>query len=330
MAKPTQHARIIHHPFTSAIQGARLDVYREDHQGQNTNLTLEIQAFKQAAPAQVFEQKGQFFERIQGYFFPMRLQFLGVTELIGSAFFNVLSTLPAVSPWRTISDLLVWRQPEKTKIFYMLAMHTPEALNLQFFARDVKFERSPGQSGPVTIERDWSAPPPLPGRLVPRPKQLYRRFGGDPITVQIKSRKFQRRLFIGGLDVQGEERPDVAAVLNLAEEPSRWVKELARHPADRWIKKGEGQNGMNLTEICEEASWVLERLQDGQCVLVHCAGGVNRSSTICCAVLILLEGLTAEDALRRVREHHPLARPDSRHWLKLRALAARNLNTSKI
>ena len=78
---------------------------------------------------------------------------------------------------------------------------------------------------------------------------------------------------------------------------------------------------MSLEVICEEAQWVIERLSKKQRVLVHCVAGMNRSSTICCAVLILLEGLTAEQALERVREHHPWARPDSRHWLKLRWLA---------
>lgn len=34
----------------------------------------------------------------------------------------------------------------------------------------------------------------------------------------------------------------------------------------------------------------------------------------------LLEGLSAEAALARVRKTHPWARPDSRHWLKLRWL----------
>ena len=78
---------------------------------------------------------------------------------------------------------------------------------------------------------------------------------------------------------------------------------------------------MDVSEITEEACWVIERLQAGQRVLVHCAAGMNRSATICCAVLILLEGLPAEAALERVREHHPWARPDSDHWLALRWLA---------
>jgi hypothetical protein len=47
---------------------------------------------------------------------------------------------------------------------------------------------------------------------------------------------------------------------------------------------------------------------------------MNRSSTVCCATLMMLEGLSAEKALERVREHHPWARPDSHHWLALRWL----------
>jgi hypothetical protein len=37
--------------------------------------------------------------------------------------------------------------------------------------------------------------------------------------------------------------------------------------------------------------------------------------------LILLEGMSAEDALARVRDHHPWAKPDSHHWLALRWLS---------
>lgn len=79
---------------------------------------------------------------------------------------------------------------------------------------------------------------------------------------------------------------------------------------------------MTVEEICEEADWVTEHLKNNQRVLVHCVAGMNRSTTVCCAVLILLEGLSAEAALERVREHHPWARPDSHHWLALRWLAA--------
>ena len=78
---------------------------------------------------------------------------------------------------------------------------------------------------------------------------------------------------------------------------------------------------MSVAEIVEETQWVIERLWNGQQVLVHCSAGMNRSAVISCGALILLEGLSAEAALERVREHHPWARPDPFHWLKLRWLA---------
>jgi protein-tyrosine phosphatase len=112
----------------------------------------------------------------------------------------------------------------------------------------------------------------------------------------------------------------VDAVLNLGEEASLWVKGTQIHQNDRAINRGEGSSGMAVPEICEEAQWVIERLEQNQRVLVHCVAGMNRSVTIGCAVLMLLEGLSAQAALERVRQHHPWARPDSHHWLALRWL----------
>jgi protein-tyrosine phosphatase len=108
--------------------------------------------------------------------------------------------------------------------------------------------------------------------------------------------------------------------LNLGEEKSLWVKGNELHPNDRTVQKGEGTLGMSPDEIRTEADWVVSHLQNNENVLVHCVAGMNRSTTICCAVLMQLEGLTAEQALLRVREQHPWAKPDSYHWLALRWL----------
>jgi len=81
---------------------------------------------------------------------------------------------------------------------------------------------------------------------------------------------------------------------------------------------------MSVNEIREEAEWVIGHLRNGRSVLVHCVAGMNRSATICCAVLMLHENLSAEAALERVREHHPWARPDVHHWLALRWLETMN------
>jgi hypothetical protein len=164
----------------------------------------------------------------------------------------------------------------------------------------------------------------MPDRLIPQPSSLHQRFGGDPITLYMGARPYHHRLFIGGLEVQGYERPDVDVVFNLGEQPSSWVKNEKMNSEDRWDNKGEGTEGMSMEVIREEADWVAQRLRQNKRILVHCVAGMNRSSTVCCAVLILLEGLTTGQALERVREHHPWARPDSRHWLKLRWLAKTN------
>jgi hypothetical protein len=122
------------------------------------------------------------------------------------------------------------------------------------------------------------------------------------------------------LDIQTDNRPEVDAVLNLGEECSRWAISSSKHPVDRWVNKGEGKDGMNIDEIVTEAQWVIDHLYQGSKVLVHCVAGFNRSVTICCAILMLMENLSAERALMRVREHHPWALPDSNHWLMLRWL----------
>jgi hypothetical protein len=191
---------------------------------------------------------------------------------------------------------------------------------MDFYARRVDYELQQAREKPIAIERDRSPAPPMTERLVPQPKHIYDRFGGDPIRIHLNQRFQHHRLFIGGLENQLSYRPHVDAVLNLGEQPSRWVDGKNLHPADRAVNKGEGAQGMTAHEMREEASWVIERLRADQRVLVHCVAGMNRSTTICCAVLILLEGLSADEALARVREQHPWARPDSYHWLNLRWL----------
>jgi predicted protein tyrosine phosphatase len=119
------------------------------------------------------------------------------------------------------------------------------------------------------------------------------------------------------MEHQSDQQPNVDAVLNLSEEDNRWPLTSA----DRRAQKGEGSQGMDLAEIMAEAQWAIDHLRAGQRVLVHCSAGLNRSVTICCAALMQLEHLSAEEALNRVRDHHPWARPDSHHWLMLRWLA---------
>jgi len=312
---PTRvHTRIVQHPFARLVHGARLDSFQTAEQ----DLVLNVHGFQQES-SQVFEHQGKLFEKAIGNYIPIRLHFSKVTELKYSSFFTELEKYSLEDPSRIIVGMYSWQQPSKQDPFYLIFLRSPVAADISFFAWNVSYIASNSRI-PTTVERDWSPAPPMLGRLVPQPKHLHNRFGGDPITIHVNGKVRHQKLFIGGLNIQPQHRPEVDAVLNLTEETSRWVKGPTLHPNDRSVTKGEGSDGMTITEIREEAEWVLEHLKQNQSVLVHCAAGMNRSTTICCATLMLLEGLSVETALERIREHHPWARPDSHHWLTLRWL----------
>lgn len=313
----SQKPRIIQYPFASLMQGARLDLYREE----KDKIILGVQGF-QPLSSKLFERGEKIYEQVRAKHIPFTLTFSGVSKLKRDNFFISLDSYSLEDPSRIIAYMYTWRQPNRQDIFHMFGLRLPVGADMQFFAKNVKCGQIYSPSKPFILERDWSPAPPMPQRSVPKHKDIYKTFGGDPVSIQLGEKNFHRRLFIGGIQIQTKKRPQVDAVLNLGEEPSRWVKQgQTLDPHDRAIEHGEGSKGMSVEDICQEAKWVIERLEQNQRVLVHCVAGMNRSTTVCTAALILLEGLSAEDALARVREHHPWARPDSHHWLALRWLA---------
>ena len=321
MTKTAAHARIPIFPYAPSLQGARLDSLCEEIIGKRHDLVLDYHELSPIASPEIFERNGKIYERIQGNFIPRRLRFVGVENLEISGVYQKLDETPLDHPAREIRDMLRWIEPKHSLTFYILFNSSPGPDDFHFYARGVFPEKRTGEPASISLERDWSPAPPTRARLVPLTKKLYERFGGDPVTVRLDGNAHHRCLFIGGVQFQPRKRPGVDAVLNLGEDPGRWASDSKLPDCDRWVNKGEGVNGMSMEEICYEAEWVIDRLKAGERVLVHCVAGMNRSSTICCAVLMLLEGLSAEKALERVREHHPWARPDSNHWLKLRWLA---------
>jgi len=325
MLRAAVHARIPVFPYAASLQGAWLENLREEANGKRHDLLLEYQEFSPILPPKILMREGTVYERIRGRYIPRRLRFPDIEALQIDGVYKDLSQAGPDHPAREVHDLLHWIPKGARRIFYVLFNSSKDHDELRFYARGVVEEKRPGRTSSVSLERDWSCAPPTRPGIVPSPTRLYERFGGDPISIHLDSKPYHRRLFIGGVDVQPRERPAVASVLNVGEYPSLWTIDNDLPACDRWANKGEGHRGMSLDEICHEAEWVIGCLKKGQRVLVHCAAGMNRSSTICCAVLILLEGLSAEQALERVREHHPWARPDSQHWLKLRWLAMNRL-----
>jgi hypothetical protein len=320
MAVLTRHTRILEFPHTRSLVNARLEDLHEETHGSRRELIFDYDELRLLAPPELVATQGQPHERVRGEYVPRRLRFRGLRWVKRSGIFTQLGDVPPDSELRQLEGLLCWRTSGDVEHCLLLDHAEPDS-GLLFSARGCVPEERAAPARPIELTREWSPPPLLPARLVPRPQQLHQRFGGDPITFHLNGRAHQRQLFVGGLEHQGAQRPQVDVVLNLSEEPNTWVVRGKLHLADRWVCKGEGRYGMDLTELRQEARWVVAHLQAGRRVLVHCSAGFNRSVTICCAVLMLLENLSAEDALNRVREHHPWARPDSHHWLTLRWLS---------
>ena len=322
MSPTLAQTRIIEHPFAYLMQGGRLDSFQEN----GREIHLGVQGLE-CINSELFEQDGKLFERVTGRHIPLKLSFSNVTQLNRVDFFTSLENHPTDDPSRVISQMHSWIMPGMDDIFHVFNMRGPIGANMNFFASGATHEQTDGGS-PFTFERDWSPAPPMPGGLVPQPIDIHDQFGGDPVTIKIGATIHEHKLFVGGLEHQPEHRPpQIGAVLNLGEKPSLWAKDDNLHPNDRTVEKGEGSKGMSVAEIRAEANWVIDHLQKDENVLVHCVAGMNRSTTICCAVVMLLEGLTAEDALKRVREQHPWAKPDSYHWLALRWLEKDKSNT---
>jgi hypothetical protein len=312
----TRHTRILEFPHTRSLVNARLDDVREETYGSRRDLIFDYRELRLSAPPELIAIDDQPRECLRGECVPRRLRFRSLRWTKSTGVFTRLADVAPDDNARLLEGMMSWRSPEDEE-YCLLLDHADSSSGLLFSARSCVQEERSGAVEAIEVTRDWSPPPLLPARLVPRPQRLHRRYGGDPITFQFNGRAFQRRLFVGGMEHQTDQRPDVHAVLNLSEDENRWTL----MDADRRTQKGEGSQGMDLAEIVAEAQWVIDRLQAGQRVLVHCSGGLNRSVTICCAVLIRLENLSAEEALNRVRESHPWARPDSHHWLQLRWLA---------
>jgi len=314
MSPTPAQTRIVEPPFATLMQGARLDSYQENGQ----ELLMDVQGL-QSITSELIERDEKIIEQATCIHIPLKLRFAKVTPLKRADFFTSLANYPIDDPSRIIFYMHSWQQPGMDDVFYIFKLREPIGASMNFLAKDVTFEKD-NAGEPFTIERDWSPAPPMPGGVVPQPQHLHDQFGGDPVRIKIDGNVQDQRLFVGGLENQPPQRPQVDAVLNIGESPSNWVKGSDLHPNDRTVEKGEGAKGMPANEIREEANWVIERLQKNETVLVHCVAGMNRSATICCAVLMLLEGLSAEEALKRVREQHPWAKPDSYHWLALRWL----------
>ena len=320
MSRKIQRARILKIPADHSMAGGRFDFARDDVHNLQRDMVIDYQELQLSELPLLKVIDGRLAEKICGVYIPHRIRFVDVEVIKCEGLFFDSSSVVSDDQARGITSALHWRNPAGDQ-YHLLSLRSDMPSVLLLTSQKIINEPRSGSITQISFSRDWSPVPDSPPRLIPNPKHIHQRYSGNPVSINLDGRYLHHRLFIGGVDIQENQRPDVDAVVNLGEEASKWMTDGQLHPDDRWVNKGEGRLGMQTEEIVTEAKWVAGRLQSGKRVLVHCSAGMNRSATVCCGVLILLEGLDAEAALERVRQHHPWARPDPFHWIYLRWLA---------
>jgi dual specificity phosphatase 12 len=81
--------------------------------------------------------------------------------------------------------------------------------------------------------------------------------------------------------------------------PTRLMIDIVDHP------------GANILDVLKQCLEFLDTaIVGGGKVLVHCASGVSRSVTVCCAFLMSRHAMTFQDALAQVRLERPQGNPN--------------------
>lgn len=312
-------AMLLEFPYYESLANARLDSVVHDEAG--AEFVMDYHELQLESPPHMFWRDGQPVEELHGHYSPRRLRFSDVKRVDCEGVYADLDNTPLDHSARYLQGALYWKPTLDATPFFLLLASSPDPAKLFLSAERVTLETRQGDPIPAHFARNWSPAPSWTKRLMAKNTADQRDVGGNRIHFKLNNTICEDKLFVGGIHFQSRERPPVDAVLNLSEERSNWLKDLIVPACDRWSIRGEGMDGMSNDDIVNEAQWVVERLREGQRVLVHCSAGFNRSVTVCCAALILMENLSAEEALARVREHHPWSRPDAYHWLKLKWLA---------
>ncbi|CAF1107618.1 unnamed protein product [Adineta steineri] len=124
---------------------------------------------------------------------------------------------------------------------------------------------------------------------------------------------FEKFLYLGGLkSLQDKDRLDhlnITHILSVV-----WIR--PRIPIRSHIKhmfiKADDTISFDMSPHFEQAcQFIDEARQLNSCVLVHCACGVSRSTTMCCAYLMKYHSMSVEQAMIHLRSRRHIVQPNT-------------------